>query len=74
LEILTSAIPGSSPGGLPQQVFVTLNGTVAELEALAMAIQKALSEGPQVFEVRTANGIPVRMLIDRLGPAQGRGA
>jgi len=73
LDILTGVIPNTTPGSPPQQVFITLNGSAAELEALLMAIQKALSGGPQVFETRAMNGVPTRILIDRLGPPQVQG-
>ena len=73
MDIITSAVPGPSPASPPQQVFVTINGFAQELEALMLGIQRALSGGPQVVEARAMNGVPVRILVDRLGPADRQG-
>lgn len=73
MDIITSAVPGPSPTSPPQQVFVTVNGYAGELEALMLGIQRALSGGPQVVEARAMNNVPIRILIDRLGPPTAQG-
>jgi len=77
MDILTSAIaaPGAQPNSQQAiQVYVTINGTAQELQALAMAIDKALIGTPQIVEAKTLAQIPVRVLVDRLGPPNPQGA
>ena len=68
-----SVAPQATPAEQPKKIFMTLTGTAAEMSLLRDALDKALaSNGPVVFEYTTGLGIPVRVLIDRLGaPMQG---
>ena len=68
MDIITSAVPGATATSPPQQVFVTINGTALEFEALVAGLSGALVSGPQIVEVRAMNGVPIRIVVDRLGP------
>ncbi len=74
MDILTGVVPGTNPAAPAQQIYITLNGTAQDLEGLLMCVQRSLVEGPQIFETRTLNGTPLRILIDRLGPPAAKGA
>jgi hypothetical protein len=76
MDILTSAITTVGAPGTqqPVQVYVTINGTAQELQALGMAIEKALVGSPQVIETTTLTKVPVRILVDRLGSPAPQGA
>jgi len=53
----------------PQQVYMTMNAPAEELTALRDTIERALAGSPAVVELRTGAGIPLRLIVDRLGPA-----
>lgn len=57
------------PGEMPTIVYITINGLAAELQALMGAMEKALYDGPQALEMRSANGVPLRIVVDRLDQA-----
>jgi hypothetical protein len=68
MDIMTAAVQ-SAPGAAATKVYVTLNGTAAELQALMGKMEAALYGTPQVLEVNTASGVSMRIVVDRLGDA-----
>ena len=69
MDIVQFIVPSGNPAERPKQIFVTLNGSAEELTALAMVIDKAVHGDPQPIEVISMTGAPVRIIVDRLGPA-----
>ncbi len=68
MDVITAAVQGQ-PGAPPLKVYITINGSAQELQALIGKVEAAIYDGPQVLEVISANGVVMRMLIDRLGDA-----
>lgn len=68
MEIFMNPI-GGGPNQPPKALHGTLYAEVNELTALRDAIESALHGSPAVVETHTLAGIPIRLVIDRMGPA-----
>jgi hypothetical protein len=68
LDVMQLAAQGRA-GEPPTRVYITINGSAQEMQALMQKIEAALYDGPQALEVISANGVPCRIVVDRLGEA-----
>jgi hypothetical protein len=68
MEIFMNPI-GSLPGQPAKALHGTLYAPVNELMALRDAIDLALHGAPTVVETQSQAGIPIRLIVDRQGPA-----
>ncbi len=69
MEFISFGVPGDSPTAPPKQIYMTIHGSADELQNLCAAIEQALHGGPSVIEARATNGAPIRLMVDRIGPA-----
>jgi hypothetical protein len=60
--------PSMRAGEPPVKVYITINGDANEFQMLIEKLEAALHGGPQVLELKAANGVPMRLVLDRLGP------
>jgi hypothetical protein len=54
-------------GAPPSRIFLNINGNAEEIRQLMEAMERALYNGPQAIEVRSATGAMCRVIVDRLG-------